>query len=291
MNNKKVTQFLTMTVFIFVFAVITFMYLFVFDSNIGVFSSGFFANIAKPSKNNNQKFNVLVMGVDDTSQCTDTMFVVNINTTDMVVNSIMIPRDTKIKIKGKNSKINAAYAYGDGKLAMESVSQLLKIPVESYVLFDTEAFRETIDILDGVYINVAQDMNYYDPIQNLNIRLKKGYQLLDGKKSEQYIRYRSGYSNGDIGRLEVQKQFLKQLIEQKLSFKYISKIDDILGIVYKHIKTNINVTDALKYAHILSKIDISNINFFTLPGTAVEEETWYYIPDYKSTDKIIANFT
>ncbi len=52
-------------------------------------------------------------------------------------------------------------------------------------------------------------MRYDDQYQNLHIGLNKGKQILDGKKAEQYLRYRKGnragegYKDGDIGRIRV----------------------------------------------------------------------------------------
>jgi LCP family protein required for cell wall assembly len=75
------------------------------------------------------------------------------------------------------------------------------------VEFTFDAFRETIDALGGVEFDVPQNMNYDDPQQGLSIHLKKGYQLLDGDKAEQLVRFRN-YPMGDIDRTKVQFDFL-----------------------------------------------------------------------------------
>lgn len=287
MKKNNPIGLLVLPVFASLIALFILVFVFMFYNDLGMFAKSFIPTIMQSFNPGGEKNSVLVMGIDDTSRCTDTMFVVTFGTNDGKINIMHIPRDTRIKINGKYCKINSAYAKGKAGLSMQAASKLLGISVNSYVLIDTGAFRKIIDTLGGIYIDVPINMNYDDPIQGLNIHLNKGYQLLDGKKSEQYIRYRSTYSNGDIGRVNTQKEFLRQIVKQKLNAQYISKIDDIIAIVYKHVKTNISITSALKYAHSLSKVDMSDIRFFTLPGTAEEQNTWYYIPNINKIREII----
>lgn len=287
MSSKKFSEKLTLILLIFFFAFGMYVYFFVVD-NGGLASSGsFFSDIIKSLLLKDEKLNVLVLGLDEVSQSTDTVLVVNFDCGKKRINILSIPRDTKVRIHGTFGKINSAYAKGGAELALNTVSSLLRIPVDSYILFDMQAFRKVIDALDGVYINIAEDMHYDDPVQNLHIHLKKGYQLLDGKKAEQFVRYRWGYTGGDLGRVEAQQEFIKALISQKMNSRNISRINSIIDIAYKHIKTNIKLDDALKYTRSIIDIGSENIHFFILPGNPVEEDVWYYIFDEKETDDLI----
>lgn len=287
MSSKKFSEKLTFILLMFFFAFGMYVYFFIIDDGgLGV-SGGFFSDVIKSLFLKDEKLNILVLGLDEVSQSTDTILVVNFDCGKKRISILSIPRDTKVRINGTYSKINSAYVKGGPELALNTVSSLLKIPVDSYILFDMQAFRKVIDALDGVYINIAEDMHYDDPVQNLSIHLKKGYQLLDGEKAEQFVRYRWGYTGGDLGRVEAQQEFIKALISQKMNSRSISRINSIIDIAYKHIKTNITSGDALKYARSIIDIGSENVQFFTLPGKPVEEDVWYYIFDEKDTDDLV----
>ncbi len=62
------------------------------------------------------------------------------------------------------------------------------------------------------------DMKYSDPVADppLYINLKKGQQVLyGGDEALQFLRFRKGYANQDLGRIEAQQQFMKSAIEKK----------------------------------------------------------------------------
>lgn len=249
-------------------------------------------------KTSNESINVLVLGGDKVNKNTDTMMLVNYNPTTAKISIISIPRDTKVRINDKAAKINAAYPGGGGERAISCVSSLLGVRIKYYVYVDTSTFRKIIDKLDGVDYYVPENMNYDDPIQNLHIHLKKGQQRLDGAKAEQYMRYRQGngskvtenYDGSDLKRIDAQQNFIKELIRQKVNITYITKINDILNVVYSNIDTNVEMDEVLKLSKNVSKINANEINFFKLPGEPINGSPWYYIIDNDETDKIMDEY-
>lgn len=113
-------------------------------------------------------------------------------------------------------------------------------------------------MLGGVYFDVPVDMKYDDPSQNLHINLKKGYQLLDGDKVEQLLRFRKPngdrytkelkefYDGSDIKRTEMQMKFIKEFIKQKLKVQNIPKLNPVLNYAFQNVITNMTLSDALK---------------------------------------------
>ena len=76
-------------------------------------------------------------------------------------------------------------------------------------------------------------MDYDDPTQDLHIHLKKGVQLIDGKKAEQLLRFRhnndntsytSEYGDNDFGRMKTQREFIKETINQTFDTNNIENI-------------------------------------------------------------------
>ena len=268
------------------------------NSNSEASKTSYIDSIVNQYKTSNKNINILVLGGDKVAKNTDTMMLVNFNPQTAKINILSIPRDTKVKIKGKTAKINAAYPGGGGDRAMECVSDLLGVDIKYYVFINTATFRDIIDILDGVDYDVPENMNYDDPIQNLHIHLEKGMQHFDGKKAEQYMRFRKGtnmkgsknYDGSDLKRIDAQQNFIRELIRQKVNVFYITKLNSILNKVFSNIETNIEMEEVFKLSKNISKIDADSINMMKLNGTSVNEGASYYKVDKEETEKIVDQY-
>jgi len=219
--------------------------------------------LEKPTSD--KKVNILIMGTDKGGERSDVMILASLDPRNKRLNMLSIPRDTRVKIGNNYQKINAALAIGREKLAIQTVKQLTGIPIHYYATIDFAGFRNIIDILGGVEFDVPMNMNYDDPVQDLHIHLKKGLQVLDGNKAEQFVRFRQ-YPRGDLDRIEAQQKFLKALFEQKLKLSYISKADDIYNEIVKSIKTNFKMSDLIKNIGAIKALNTENITMLQLPG-------------------------
>lgn len=243
-------------------------------------------NLNNNNTNNRKTVNILVMGVDEDGYRTDAMLLLNFSPSQKALNIISICRDTRIRYKNRYIKINVLSALAGTKSVISEIERLTELKINYYYILNFKGFRKLIDILGGVKFKIPFDMHYDDPSQNLHINLKKGEQILDGQKAEHLIRYRKGnksgegYTDGDIGRIRIQQEFFKALIQQKANIKNIKYIYDIVMELAKYSKTNIKANDIRQNAYMISKLDTSNINVFTIPGEAVYiEDTWFYIID------------
>src|SRR5690606_31798853 len=104
---------------------------------------------------------VLIMGVDDTesrnlgSARTDALIYLTIDPNEHEINMVSIPRDTYTEIMydgqvQKRNKINSAYEVGQEKAVIETVENLLDVPVHYYATFNFDSFLEIIDALGGI---------------------------------------------------------------------------------------------------------------------------------------------
>ena len=221
-------------------------------------------------------YNILVLGVDVEAKLTDVIVLCQVDTENHKMNMLSVPRDTRVTVNGHTAKINSAY-HGGVEQTIRLVKEVTGLPIHYYFLINTTAFRDTIDALGGVDFDVPQDMKHTDPLQNLYIDLKKGYQHLDGDKAEQFVRFR-GYPMGDIARIEAQHAFFNALVEQKLAAKYVLKIPEVYNVIARNSSTNMRVADMLSTGKHLLAIDKSNYNTYTLPGST-REGTSDYIMD------------
>lgn len=241
--------------------------------------------------------NLLVLGLDNEKVRTDVILLFNYEPGQSRLNILSIARDTRVLDRGRFSKINALYSAGGEQLIAKETSRMTGLPVHYYLTMDFEGFRKIVDTLGGVEFYVPFRMRYDDPDQDLHINLYKGQQLLNGDAAEQLVRYRKGnkagqgYIDGDIGRIRMQQDFVKSIINQKLNFKYLNRVDDIFGLLGKYMNTNIGLPDIAEYMGSLGKMDSSEVKTFTLPGdSASKGGAWYFIYNDAETKEMIRDY-
>ena len=176
-------------------------------------------------------YTVLILGRDTGGGGnTDTMLLASYDVTNQKATVMSIPRDTMVNVSWDVKKINSVYNVNGGgekgiKALYKEISQLVGFEPDYEVIVEWEAVGKLVDAIGGVYFDVPYDMDYHDPYQDLVIEQAKGYRLLTGDDAMQVIRWRkndpgSPYGNtsgiGDSGRMEVQKDFLKSVIEQMM---------------------------------------------------------------------------
>lgn len=247
------------------------------------------------AKNGMAPVNLMVLGLDNDKTRCDVIMLLNFDPDTSSLNMLSIARDTRVRSGRSYRKINSLYSKGREKLVADEICNITGLPVHYYITADFRGFRKIVDALGGVEFYVPFRMKYDDPTQNLHIHLKKGLQVLDGRKAEQLVRYRKGnlkgqgYIEGDIGRIKMQQDFIRALIEQKLTVQYISKADDIFTIIRENVKTNIELTDIARYFSSVARLKNENIKTFVLPGEShLIGDVWWYIHDREQTAAMIS---
>ena len=124
-------------------------------------------------------------------------------------------------------------------------------------------------------------------------------QHLDGVKAEQFMRFRQ-YNNGrvtqfydgsDLKRIAAQQGFVKEFIKQKANLYYITRVNEILSVVFDNIETNVTFNEISRELGNIRNVDIGNIETFMLPGVTSGTTPSYYICSIKKTMDIIrSNF-
>lgn len=244
-----------------------------------------------------------VFGVDKDNYRTDVNMLVFFNHETADVDIISIPRDTQVKIpdqlfediKERRSdvsqivKINEVPAYVTSDRNEASVAVLEKslgVDVDYYVKMNLDVFKKIVDTIGEVTVTIPMDMEYTDPAQDLYISLKAGEQKINGAQAEQLIRFRSGYGNGDIGRIEMQHNFMKAFVEQLLTTKNRLNMVNIVADIILRVETDFE--DAVDYLVFLDDIDPDKFEMHMLPGEADSTTRSYYIYDYDAT-KLLMN--
>lgn len=221
--------------------------------------------------------NILVMGVDQLSSTeeyqnirTDTMMVFSVNPKTKTGYVLSIPRDTWTQVGDRHDKINHAHSYGGVEMSIDSAQKLLGIPIHHYIKVDYNAVSQMVDAMGGVEVNVPMDMFYEDPSADppLYINLKAGEQNLNGDAALQFLRFRKGYSNQDLGRIESQQQFIKSVINKLISPVTIVKLPSYIKVLHDNVQTDMSIMDMMKIAAKSINIKPHNIKRAVVPGYA-----------------------
>ncbi|MBQ7758319.1 LCP family protein [Anaerotignum sp.] len=252
--------------------------------------------------------NVAIFGTDEDGFRADVNMVASFNTKTKDLHFISVPRDTRVTMTDDMIQYledNDAYVpnrngvYGQCKLtevhayagndnrctfSVTMLEDLLDIKIDYYVKVDLSAFREIVDAVGGVDFNVEDRLYYVDPYQDLYIDLYPGTQHLDGEKAEQLVRFREGYAQKDLKRIEVQQQFIQALIEKVCSSETLmNNLDDLVKVALDCTESNISVSEALKYVKYVKDLDPAKITSDTVPG----EGGSYYDIDEEGLKELI----
>jgi LCP family protein required for cell wall assembly len=143
----------------------------------------------------------------------DSMLLVHLDPETHRIAYLSIPRDLQVDIPGYGtSKINAANQIGGPALTIATLKQLTGLPIDHVVVVDFDGFKELIDAIGGVEVNVPKAIlsNKFDcPYKPARCaewegwRFAKGTQRMDGRRALVYSRIRTNQldpSDTDITR-------------------------------------------------------------------------------------------
>ena len=221
---------------------------------------------------------VLVMGRDRAAGLTDSMFIVTVNAAESRASVLQIPRDTYASYTERDyKKLNGALKALGERGVCSLLSDAFGVPIDHFVVLDLSALRRIVDAVGGVDVEIPCDMFYTDASQDLTVRLQKGQRHLNGAEAEQLVRYRSGYANADLGRLDAQKLFLRAFAVSCRSMDAISLVR-VTGIALGSVKTDLGVGEAMRLLSTLRECDPDTTPMATLAGEAVQGNSgaWYY---------------
>jgi polyisoprenyl-teichoic acid--peptidoglycan teichoic acid transferase len=180
----------------------------------------------------------------------DTMILVRLDPSKGATALMSLPRDLLAKIPGHGrQKLNAAFAYGEDRLTLRTVRNLLKIPIHHYVRVTFWGFRGAVDRLGCVYVDV--DHRYFNDNHPPNgggppyaaIDVGAGYQKLCGSDALDYVRYR--HLDNDLIRAARQQSFLGEAKSQIGVSSVWSNRKELLKIFGQSVRTDIDSRGAI----------------------------------------------
>jgi len=230
------------------------------------------------------RVNILLLGRGgeghDGGDLTDTILLASIDPVNNKTALVSIPRDFWVTTPSGSSKINAVYTYakqaataaGGSKAKAEQAgikaikqqtSEILGVPIHYYAMVDFLAFRQAVDTVGGVKINVTEDTavseHLWDAMkrEHYYLNVQPGVQTFDGQRALFYARSRHASPRGDFDRAERQKLLIGALskkITSASTFTNPVKVSKLMDAFGDHVSTDMSLNDAMRLVDIGKKI-------------------------------------
>lgn len=240
---------------------------------------------------------VLLLGVGgeghDGGDLTDTIMVAQIDNLHQRIQLISIPRDMLVfDDNGAYKKINSVYSFEKvaGKDESEAIQTLSKtvteitgIPINHYARIDFDGFKQMVDAIGGIEIEVFEDINdpYY-PGPNYSYDpfiIDAGVHQMSGETALKYSRTRYTSKNGDFDRASRQQQIVTKFKDQVLTLNPVTDIRSIISLVNlfgKTVDTDLSIAQMRKLYDTYNDIDNYQMNSIVigedlLQGSLVED--------------------
>jgi len=236
--------------------------------------------------------NIMLFGEDDRQDSqfgrSDTMILLSVDTKNKKLKFTSFMRDTYLEIPGYYySKLTGAYAIGGAELSIKTIEANFGIQIDRYAVVDFKSFREIIDVLGGIELDLAEDDIEYINEQSYHnnqadnpeeIPVVPGKTRLNGRQALWYARnrgldYREGFgisvAGDDFTRTSKQRKLLNTLVKDMRSAS-LQQILDIVGKVGPLIETNLNMDEITL---LLSK-SMKYLKFSTAEYRIPQDELW-----------------
>ena len=241
---------------------------------------------------------VLIAGLDESGSHTDVLMLFSASAEDGSVGVMQIPRDTYVRYEGSEGKINRLYRECVSKYGQKSGAEKFKqavetffdIPIDAYAIFHTEALETLVDSFGGVELTVPHKMDYRDK-SGISRTLESGTRLLNGEEALAYVRHRSSYAEGDLGRLDAQMRFIAAVAQRLPQLKFPKQYLEICQKNLPNLLTNLGQKDIINLIAVyLKNRDALSLRIMRLPGEAcLEGGVWYYVLNRAATENMLSS--
>jgi len=223
-------------------------------------------------------FTFLILGTDDGAN-TDAIMVATFDTEEGTLDIVHIPRDTMVNVPWSIKRANSIYANmrrqnRDAENPMEATMQatiekfadILGFEVDFWVLLNLRSLSRLVDAVGGVDFYVPVNMNYRDAYAGLHINFRRGMQHINGRQASELLRFRS-FGSGDLGRINVQQQFLTAAVEQILANRNNINVTELARIFLEYVQTDLddNITELIWMGNQFLRLNSEDVNFMTMP--------------------------
>lgn len=220
-------------------------------------------------------FYVLVLGSDTREEGaagrSDSIILARIDPAKKDVTLVSVPRDMQVQIEGYGAqKINAAYAFDGVTGAVKAVSEFAGVPIAHVVEIDFFGFKDIVDALGGVTVNVPANTEYK------GVRVPEGEQTLDGEEALVFVRCRKTYAEGDYQRTKNQRQLI-QAVAKKVIDVPVTDMPALAESFAEAVSTDMSVTDLVDLAMKMRGMNTDSMKTAVVPSHSSMQDGVSYV--------------
>ncbi|SNU02009.1 transcriptional attenuator, LytR family [Ruaniaceae bacterium KH17] len=250
--------------------------------------------IVRPDGASYDPMNILLLGSDTRGevgddlddirgQRSDTILVVNIPADRDSINVMSIMRDNWVEIPGRGmNKINAAMAFGGVPLLIQTIENIIDVPIDHVAIIDFEGFKGLTEALDGVTVENPREFTSVD-----DHYFAEGSITLEGEQALSFVRERYAFPDGDYSRVANQQLFLKSLVRELLSRETLTSPNRIVEAVdafspFLTVDSGLTVANLVPLGISMQSVRANDMTMFTSPtlGTGMVGSASVVHPDW-----------
>ena len=201
--------------------------------------------------------NVLLIGLDSKNALqyggnSDSLILVSLNKKTEKISMCSFFRDSwcYMDIAGREryAKINSSYFHGGPVALIDTIERNFKIDIDYYVAVDFSSFRDIIDALGGITVEVQEYEANYINRTNPDFHIEAGPAVkLTGKQALVFARIRKSDYDSDVSRTRRQRQVITSLIQSAKNAS-LSQLNNTLDALFAYVKTDLTKSQILSYA-------------------------------------------
>ncbi len=229
--------------------------------------------------------NILIAGIGwkghDGSDLTDSIMLASLDGATHRVTLLSIPRDLYISYpKDKwTGRINSLYDLGKSNnvgitYLSDKIREITGQTIDHYIVIDFSWFKQIIDILWGVTVDVPDDLTDREyPDDNwwyTVFSVKKWIQIFNGETALKYARSR--HSTSDFDRSNRQQLIIKAIKDKAADLWYITnpeKIGELYNAIISHLDTDMSLAKMAEFALTFRDIKSESIGVVSLSNTCL----------------------
>lgn len=219
----------------------------------------------------------------------DSIILLRVDPVNKKATMVSLHRDTLVDMgEHGQQKLNAAYSYGGASYMVDTVSSLAGVGISHYAEIDFDAFKDVVDALGGVEVDVPVEIND----EKAGGHLDKGKQTLNGEQALILCRSRHTYDaqgDGDAYRAANQRLVLSA-IAKKILQSDPATLANAVNVISQYVTTDLSVNDILALAQCMQGIDPDNDIYTGMEPTTSKyiNNVWYEITDVEAWQKMMS---
>ncbi|MCL2099730.1 MAG: LCP family protein [Oscillospiraceae bacterium] len=270
------------------------------------------------------KFTALIIGIDDGDSQdpgitreedkikeADAVILLNINSRTKTFMTSYLPRDMKVDVCGYTLRLGAVYAEHGSEMFIRTVRAYTGIMPDFYCVVDYDGIIALFDVLGRIDYNVPMNMYYMPEPYNFHILsdeekeelepeidLRAGMSRLDGEEVVQLLRFR-GYGGSEYNYLQEEtsreaehKNFLQEVVRQKLTFENLGRAREIYDAITESIvETNMQLEDFGNFTSLI--FGFSDFEPLTIeyPGSrSFQDGVYFFVPNHPGAIRFYAEY-